>query len=186
MKLVSLSKLKKTPWKNGLGLTSEIAIEPKTSKFPADSFFWRISCAEVTGQNQFSQFLGYERWLVVWKGDGLILNGQKLLPFETFRFDGNEKINCELIESSVLDLGVIFKKGQVRCRMEVLCGNAQETIKLKSDDTTRRFLFFAEGSGVAEGQKISEEDILDLEDSATFELVYLSKSRCVLIEIEMI
>ena len=47
------------PWKNGLGVTAQIAIHPPGATL-AD-FTWRISSAEVRGSNPFSNFAGTPR-----------------------------------------------------------------------------------------------------------------------------
>jgi len=99
------------PWKNGLGVTQQIDIQPPGSMFPRDEFSWRLSTAIVTGANEFSTFPGYDRILVVWKGEGLLLNQQqRLVPMEPFTFHGEDKIDCDLIKADdvVMDYGIIF------------------------------------------------------------------------------
>ena len=47
------------PWKNGGGLTREVAVHPKGSGF--EGFDWRVSIAEVHAAGAFSCFAGIER-----------------------------------------------------------------------------------------------------------------------------
>src|SRR5665213_1384261 len=91
------------PWKNGQGLTREIAISPPTSRFPADSFDWRLSSATIRAANSFSQFPGYDRLLVVWQGEGVILNGEVLPALIAKRFAGEEKTERSLKGGPVED-----------------------------------------------------------------------------------
>ena len=51
------------PWKNGGGVTSELARSPQ-----ADEFDWRLSVAEVATDGPFSQFPGIDRLLVLLSG----------------------------------------------------------------------------------------------------------------------
>jgi environmental stress-induced protein Ves len=79
-KIIRPEQFKIMPWKNGLGITKQIRISPENSDFSKGDFHWRLSSAEITDKNTFSQFAGYNRRLTIISGAGLILNGQKLLP----------------------------------------------------------------------------------------------------------
>ena len=105
------------PWKNGQGSTAQIHLVPESAQFPQDEFLWRISSAQVSGENQFSQFPGYDRWLSVWQGAGLLLNEQKLEAFAPRLFAGETPIHCQPLSSDVIDLGAIFRRGQVTAQM---------------------------------------------------------------------
>jgi environmental stress-induced protein Ves len=54
------------PWKNGGGLTREVAVYPERSGL--DDFDWRLSIAEVRAGGPFSAFPGIERQLAVLSG----------------------------------------------------------------------------------------------------------------------
>ena len=57
---------KAVPWKNGGGVTREIAAWPPGSGF--DDFAWRVSMAEVREDGPFSNFAGVDRILTVLEG----------------------------------------------------------------------------------------------------------------------
>lgn len=115
------------PWKNGRGVTREIAI------FPADAtienFIWRASSATVSEAGLFSLFPGYHRDLVVLDGEGLNLtikeaNGgrdrlESIERLRVFRFDGNQEIHCQLKEGPVRDFNLIFRQDKVNAVTEV-------------------------------------------------------------------
>lgn len=105
------------PWKNGSGFTSQIHLVPETARFPKEEFLWRVSSAPVSQPNQFSFFPGYDRWLVVWQGAGFIANGQEHKAFAPWHFRGEEEIHCQPQGKDVVDLGVIFRRGQVDATM---------------------------------------------------------------------
>ena len=71
MRIIRASDCKTTPWKNGGGSTTEIAIGPAGASL--EDFDWRISMARVASDGPFSDFPGIDRTLAVIKGSGLVL-----------------------------------------------------------------------------------------------------------------
>jgi environmental stress-induced protein Ves len=106
------------PWKNGLGQTAEIDRHPAS----ADRYFWRLSQAWIQGDSPFSAFPGFDRWLYVWKGDGVFLNEKRLPPLQPLRFSGDEKIHCRLIGAPVVDVGLIFDREKIAAEMRMTEG----------------------------------------------------------------
>jgi len=120
IKKISKSDLQLMPWKNGGGLTAQIAIEPRSAQFPDDVFLWRLSTAFVKMPGPFSQFENYERVLIVVSGEGLELNGKVLPRLSPFYFSGSEHVFARPLSSEIQDLGVIFNSSQVAVVAEVL------------------------------------------------------------------
>lgn len=118
--LISQNQFKITPWKNGSGVSAEIAISPKDTDFRDGNFKWRISSARIEDETEFSKFPGYSRILTVLSGEGLILNDQEVAPFEVFEFEGEEHIECVPLSGPVEDLNVIFLRDRYRCSMKLL------------------------------------------------------------------
>lgn len=100
------------PWKNGLGVTFEIARVPDQ-----ENYLWRLSSAVVSSDCEFSVFPGYDRLLVVVSGEGLVLNGRVVGPREVFGFSGDEAMECRLSGGPVVDLGLIFDREKVSAEM---------------------------------------------------------------------
>lgn len=110
------------PWKNGLGFTHQIDIQPPGSSFPiGDAFSWRLSSATVSRSSAFSLFPNCDRILVVWTGAGLLLNNTvKLERLKPYTFSGEEPINCDIIgDTDVVDFGIIFRRDLVTATMSV-------------------------------------------------------------------
>ncbi len=63
---------RRMPWKNGGGVTVEIAIHPQGAS--VDDFDWRVSMATVASDGPFSVFPGIDRTLSVLEGDGILLD----------------------------------------------------------------------------------------------------------------
>ena len=72
MKLISASAMRRMPWKNGGGVTTEIAIAPAGATI--DNFDWRISTAQVEAAGPFSHFAGIDRSLAVIAGGRLTMH----------------------------------------------------------------------------------------------------------------
>lgn len=144
-----------TPWKNGQGSTSQIKIYPENATISELNFDWRLSIAKISSPCPFSLFPDFQRILMVWKGQGLILNQKKLNPFEVLNFSGNEKINSQLVRSTIWDLGVIFNPKKIKAEMKVI--KIDEEILLK-DNTS--FLFCAEEYFSLDGKNILEGECL--------------------------
>jgi len=83
IKIISPEQFNAIPWKNGKGITEELAISDGDSM---NSFDWRLSIASVDEDGVFSDFSGYQRNLILLSGNGIELRHQ-WLPSETISFD---------------------------------------------------------------------------------------------------
>ena len=99
-----------TPWKNGLGLTREIAVSPAGASL--DSFEWRISMASVHQGGPFSHFPGVDRWLAVLSGRLALTVGD--LPAVEIgpgsapvAFPGDVPVEARLLAGTVIDLNLL-------------------------------------------------------------------------------
>lgn len=160
LKLIKKSDLQIMPWKNGRGMSAQIAIHPKNAIFPADDFLWRLSSASVNSRDSFSIFPNYNRILVVWQGKGLRLNGQDILPDQPHFFPGDQTIDCELIDGIVVDLGLIYRRDQVTADMQVLeFDKTHNKLSLQGSETVH-FLVCASGSFETQGYLVETGDTL--------------------------
>lgn len=104
------------PWKNGGGVTREIAAFPPDSGL--DSFAWRVSIAEVAQDGPFSLFPGIDRTLTVLSGEGIALDvagrTSRLRPGETpYSFPGDQPASSTLLGGPVTDLNVMSRRGEI-------------------------------------------------------------------------
>lgn len=111
MQIIRFAELKAEPWRNGGGVTREIARQG-----PADGGWdWRVSIAEVTKAGDFSSFPGMERVLTVIDGDLLLLtvdgSEQPVEKYRPFRFDGGAATSAKLPTGDIKDLNVITRAG---------------------------------------------------------------------------
>jgi uncharacterized protein len=63
-----------TAWKNGLGETTELAIEPSGVDYRQNNFVWRTSINTIGKTCAFSLFTGYERLSIQLDGGRAKLN----------------------------------------------------------------------------------------------------------------
>ena len=70
-RLIRYREIELTPWKNGLGVTREIVLEPSLNL--AAGFRFRVSRAEINATAPFSKYPDVRRWLVLARGGALEL-----------------------------------------------------------------------------------------------------------------
>ncbi|ALV29036.1 HutD/Ves family protein [Pannonibacter phragmitetus] len=112
------------PWKNGGGITHELAVFPQGAGL--EDFGWRLSMAEVASDGPFSAFTGIDRTLALVDGAGISLDfdagGEAVLdtPGAFTSFDGGVPVTGRLIDGPVLDFNIMTRRGVFRHSMERL------------------------------------------------------------------
>ena len=101
-------------WKNGGGLTREIAASPPGAGF--DDFDWRVSMAEVRTDGPFSAFPHIDRVLTVLEGRlALDIEGRQTIELAPgaapLAFPGDAPTVGRLLEGPVTDLNVMTRRG---------------------------------------------------------------------------
>ena len=110
MKKLTLNDYKKMPWKNGQGVTFEIARDKGDT---LDDFGYRISMADVASDGAFSLFKNKARLLSVIDGAGIHLTIDKddemtVKTFDVIVFDGSSDVDSTLLDGAIRDLNVIY------------------------------------------------------------------------------
>jgi environmental stress-induced protein Ves len=130
------------PWRNGRGVTRELAIAPPGASFERGDFDWRISAAAVTEPGPFSAFPGIDRVLVVTSGGGLDLDHgaaaprAHVAPLVPYAFAGDWPTTAELAAGPVTDFNVLTRRGRARADVRVLRGCEEgELVGLGEGDT---------------------------------------------------
>ncbi|MDH5798535.1 MAG: HutD family protein [Paracoccaceae bacterium] len=107
MKIIRASDLTEVRWKNGGGVTREIAVAGAHGMT-----IWRLSIADVAVDGPFSDFSGLMRILTVIRGNGMdLISAQGILSADLnrpVRFDGALKINSVLKDGPIQDLNLMF------------------------------------------------------------------------------
>ncbi|QSN63645.1 HutD family protein (plasmid) [Caballeronia sp. M1242] len=111
------------PWKNGGGITREIAAGPPGASL--DAFAWRLSVADVSSDGAFSAFTGVDRALVLLDGAGMLLaeaGGREHRldePLAMARFAGETPIHASLIDGPTRDFNVMVRRDRARMSVSV-------------------------------------------------------------------
>jgi environmental stress-induced protein Ves len=114
MRLLPEHGYRRVRWKNGLGWTTEIAVEP-----PEGEWNWRISIATVDADSEFSRFPGVDRSLLVLEGAGMVLDveGQGtftlLAEGPPLSFSGDVATSSRLLAGPTRDFNVMTRRGVV-------------------------------------------------------------------------
>jgi uncharacterized protein len=121
VRIIRAHDCKATPWKNGGGSTTEIAIGPAGASLEA--FDWRVSMARVASDGPFSDFAGIDRTLAVVRGNGLMLTIGEDAPVtlssgaDPVSFSGDRPTSARLTDGEITDLNVMTRRGRFRHRL---------------------------------------------------------------------
>lgn len=168
--LVCAASLVAVPWKNGGGVTREIAAGPAGASL--NDFAWRLSIADVADEGAFSVFAGIDRVLVLLDGAGMRLHEAQGavhaldMPLAMARFAGETPIHATLTRGPTRDFNVMTRRDKARATVHAYA----ETRALDIDHDAACF-FCARGSldvALARGERIAldEGDTLIVERSA--------------------
>jgi len=153
------------PWKNGGGVTTEIAIYPDDAGISGGGFIWRVSIAEVAVDGPFSRFPGYDRHIMTIAGNGMMLeaegHGEIDLSqrFAPRQFSGDWDVDGKLIDGPVRDFNLMVARERA---MGSLAVDTLSTRQRYSADGGTLLLHVLEGDGTAEARVIAESDTLIL------------------------
>lgn len=120
MEIIRYAELKAQPWRNGGGVTRELASHSAStssaeSPAPDGGWDWRVSIADVSKAGDFSAFPGMDRVLTVVEGELLLLivDGAEhpLEKYRPFRFSGDAAAAGALPTGDIRDLNVITRTG---------------------------------------------------------------------------
>ena len=113
MEIIRYAELRSEPWRNGGGVTRELASHPQAASAQDGAWDWRVSIAELTKAGDFSPFPGMERVLTVIEGELLLLtvDGEEhpLEKYRPFRFSGEAAAHGALPTGDIRNLNVITR-----------------------------------------------------------------------------
>jgi environmental stress-induced protein Ves len=126
--IIRLADCPSQPWKNGLGRTRELAVQPSDSG--SGDFLWRVSIAEVDSAAPFSSFPGIDRQIVLLDGAGFTMtldDGRThalTTPFVPFAFAGEARVGVTLAGGPTRDFNLMVRRAQARGEVLVWRGPA--------------------------------------------------------------
>ena len=121
MQVLRSEQHRRMPWRNGGGVTYEVASSPAGTEL-AD-FDWRISIAEVEAGGPFSAFPDIDRTIILIEGEwmALTVDGRRhrFGIRDPFSFDGGSETLCE-VPSRSRDLNVMTRRGRATASVAVV------------------------------------------------------------------
>lgn len=123
---VHLAEVEPAPWRNGGGMTRELAAWPNNGAWQ-----WRMSVAEVEASGPFSRFEGVTRWFAVLQGAGVVLTVRASRGFDRTHamehrltqttpvlcFDADVPTQCDLIDGPTQDFNLMVSEACMPARM---------------------------------------------------------------------
>jgi environmental stress-induced protein Ves len=189
MRILRAADHRVMPWKNGGGVTTEIAVFPEGAGL--DALEWRISMATVAGDGPFSLFPGIDRTLAVLEGEGIMLSvdgwpdATLTRTSPLFAFPADRTALARLLSGPVTDFNVMTRRGQWRHRVERVAGAASAAFPggaltvvfcatgsalVSADGTTVRL-------GLHDAAMVEHESRIEREEGAGLFAVALEKLR---------
>src|SRR5262249_21933724 len=115
---------RRTPWKNGGGVTIDIAEQDD---------IWRFGRTPITAPGPFSDYTGFDRLQVLVAGRGLVLETPQgeidvRVPFRPVRFAGETTIRSRLEAGPVEVVDLIGARHAVHLGLEVLEAGGKQTL----------------------------------------------------------
>lgn len=128
------------PWKNGLGTTTELVVEPSGAGL--DAFTYRLSMADLLATGPFSLFPGVDRVLVQLEGEPMTLvheggDAHELELLVPYRFAGELATEGRLPRPPARDFNVMVRRDRASADLAVHRLAAGETVTATGDASTR-------------------------------------------------
>ncbi len=126
------------PWKNGGGLTREVAVCPAGSDLTG--FDWRVSIAEIRAAGPFSPFPGIDRRMAVLSGRlSLVIEGRAAVTLtpesDALAFPGEVPVFAEPLAAPVTDLNVMTRRARCTARLTRKCAHESAVLEPRADAT---------------------------------------------------
>lgn len=175
------------PWKNGLGTTTELLVEPSGAGL--DAFTYRLSMADLRATGPFSTFPGVDRVLVQLEGEPMTLvheggDSHRLELLVPYRFAGELATEGRLTHPPARDFNVMVRRDRASADLVVHRLAAGETVSA-SDDASTRLAFALQGGFTARAGNafvpVAERETLIVASASTLALTASSEGAIVLL-----
>lgn len=153
-------------WKNGRGQTTELLAWPRP-----EAYEWRLSMAPVNEDGAFSDFAGFQRTLILLRGNGLHLthdaNDTQVLRqrFDIARFDGGARTFAQLEDGPILDFNLMVRTPAWSSTVHVIRGEDQRLLPHADHLLVYAVEGTAQWQNGSEAMTIATSHLLHVEDA---------------------
>mgnify|MGYP000123781716 CR=1 FL=1 len=137
------------PWKNGLGMTTELAKGCNDLTSDENAFLWRLSIAGVSEDGPFSNFPNIDRSLMLIEGNGITLDGGAqgvgvlFEQLQVYDFPGDIELKGKLANGPIMDFNLMGDRRHATGELSGFNVSGPERLMLKSHIN---FIHLLEGS----------------------------------------
>lgn len=189
MKLLRRAGYRAIPWRNGRGVSRQVAVSPRDAGY--DSLDWQVSRAEISADGPFSSLPGLDRQLLVVDGGGLTLGIRSPqegiafdrridAPLEPFAFRGDWEAECALHDGPVQVLNVMTRRGRVGARLEIIAPSAAQPVAKPAGEAL--LIYVARGPLAAWGTwgkaTVAADDSILVDEDAATEIAIAPEANC--------
>jgi uncharacterized protein len=169
MRKIPAEELTVVPWKNGGGVTTEIAAGPPRGD--DQDWSWRVSIADVGATGPFSEFPGIDRTIAVIAGNGMDLryDDGRILPLELNNpvdFDGGAAVTGILRDDAIRDFNVMVDRRYYSAALEIVPEPGMVSCRTSAGGVLLIHMLEGMCSVTASGQI---DDAIGLGETAVFE-----------------
>jgi environmental stress-induced protein Ves len=124
------------PWKNGRGITREVA-----KSYGDNGLIWRLSSADITQDGAFSNFPNLSRILIVTIGMGVRLidtyTDTKMLAslHKPTLFSGDQSIEAQLMNGPIQNFNVIYDPTKTKSSVYILRGPESKKLSPRNGES---------------------------------------------------
>jgi uncharacterized protein len=163
IELIRARDYREQPWKNGGGLTREIAVA--FSDDEATSVLWRVSLATIDRDGPFSEYRGYDRTIVALDVGAVELDvdGERIVlePGQPHEFRGEARVACRLRGGATRDLNAMTLRDAFVHDVEIVTS----TQRFILDDDEIAFVYAIEGAAAVENTPCEAGDTIWLQEA---------------------
>lgn len=181
MKLLRRAQYRTVPWRNGRGVSHQIAVSPRESGY--EDFDWQVSRPEISADGPFSSLPGLDRQFMLVDGAGITLrirSAHEGIAFdrridtvlEPFAFRGEWDATCTLLDGPVQAFNVMTRRGRAGARLEIVAAVAAQPVAKPAGETLLAYV--ARGPVDAWGTwgkaRLMADDSVLVDDDGTAEI----------------
>jgi environmental stress-induced protein Ves len=175
--LLRASDYREAPWKNGGGLSYEIAADDFTPPT------WRISVARIDRDGPFSDFRGYDRTIVALDGGTVTLEvpggSFTLERGQPFPFAGEIPVTARLTGEPARDLNVMTLRNEWLHDVEIV--NVPMRFVLDEDEFA--FVYAHSGATLVDNERCTAGDTMVVDEAESFSVLPDFEASAVVIRV---